>query len=151
MDALQEGVGVSLTTPIGLTTVRFSSVAGIPIARVLVVDDEPQIVAVLGELLAELGYATRCAMTGPEALRLVGEFQPDVVLLDLALPEMRGEAVLEQLYHSSPHLPVIMVTGNDDPDVARRTLAQGAFDYIAKPFTLGRLQQVLEAALTYRD
>jgi CheY-like chemotaxis protein len=122
-----------------------------PIARVMVVDDEPQIVAVLGELLAELGYATRSAMTGPEALRLVAEFQPDVVLLDLALPEIRGEIVLEQIHRTSPHVPVIMVTGNDDPDVARRTLAQGAFDYIAKPFTIGRLQQVLEAALAYRD
>lgn len=122
-----------------------------PIARVLVVDDEPQIVAMLGELLAELGYATRIAMTGPDALRLVAEFQPDVVLLDVALPHMRGEVVLEQLHHTRPLLPVIMVTGNDDPDLARRTLAQGAFDYVAKPFTLGRLQQVVEAALASRE
>jgi CheY-like chemotaxis protein len=122
-----------------------------PIARVLVVDDEPQIVAVLGELLSELGYATRSAMTGPEALRLAAEFQPDAVLLDLALPDMRGELVLERLRRTTPNLPVIMVTGNDDPDLARRTLAQGAFDYIAKPFNLSRLQQVLEAALAYRE
>jgi len=121
-----------------------------PITRVLVVDDEPQIVAVLADFLAELGYATRSAMTGPEALRLAAEFQPDAVLLDLALPDMRGEVVLQQLRRTNPHLPVIMVTGNDDPELARRSLAQGAFDYVAKPFTLSRLQQVLEAALAYR-
>jgi two-component system, OmpR family, response regulator len=51
-------------------------------ARVLIVEDDPQLVEVLAEMLAVLGYATRSAVTGPDALRFVPEFQPDVVLLD---------------------------------------------------------------------
>jgi two-component system OmpR family response regulator len=78
---------------------------------VLVVDDEPQIVAVLEEMLGELAYATRSAGSGADALRLVREFQPDAVLLDLALPDMRGEVVLENLRRDHPGLPVVMITG----------------------------------------
>jgi CheY-like chemotaxis protein len=101
-------------------------------------------------MLAVLGYATRSAVTGPDALRFVPEFQPDVVLLDLGLPDMPGDVVLERLRRADPRLPVVMVTGNENPEVARRTLALGAFDYVAKPFNLTRLEQVLEAALAHR-
>jgi DNA-binding response OmpR family regulator len=119
-------------------------------ARVLIVDDDPQIVEVLEELLAELGYDRQSAGTGPEALRLVPEFRPDVVLLDLGLPDMPGQVVLERLRGTDPGLPVVMLTGNTDTELARRTLAQGAFDYVEKPFSLTRLEQVLAAALAYR-
>jgi DNA-binding response OmpR family regulator len=117
---------------------------------VLIVDDDPQIVKVLEELLAELGYDRQSAETGPEALRLVPEFRPDVVLLDLGLPDMPGQVVLERLRGTDPGLPVVMLTGNTDTELARRTLAQGAFDYVEKPFSLTRLEQVLAAALAYR-
>jgi CheY-like chemotaxis protein len=119
-------------------------------ARVLIVEDDPQLVGVLAEMLAVLGYATRSAVAGPDALRFVPEFQPDVVLLDLGLPDMPGDVVLERLRRADPRLPVVMVTGNENPEIARRTLALGAFDYVAKPFNLTRLEQVLEAALAHR-
>ena len=121
-----------------------------PIPRVLIVDDDPNVLSVLGELLAELGYAPRGASSGPDALRLIAEFEPDIVLLDLAMPDVPGEVVLEQLQRTRPDVPVIMVTGNDDPQLARTTLARGAFDYVAKPFNLSRLQHVIEAAVAYR-
>jgi DNA-binding NtrC family response regulator len=116
----------------------------------LIVDDEPQIVSVLEEMLGEGGYITRAAETGPDALRLVPEFEPDVVLLDLALPGLRGEVVLERLRSTDPDLPVVIITGTADPEFAGRTLAQGAFDYVEKPFSLTRIEQVLEAALASR-
>jgi DNA-binding response OmpR family regulator len=115
------------------------------------VEDELEVAAVLEDAVAEFGYAVRVAATGPEALRLVPEFRPDVVLLDLALPDISGDAVLQHLRQADPHLPVIMVTGNTDIDVARRMLALGAFDYVAKPFDLSRLIRMLEAALVYRS
>lgn len=97
-----------------------------------------------------LGYAVQLAGTGLDALGIVPEFRPDVVLLDMTLPDISGEIVLERLKGGNPHLPVVMITGITDPDLGRRVLAQGAFDYIAKPFKLDRLAQVLEAAITCR-
>jgi DNA-binding response OmpR family regulator len=121
-----------------------------PPRRALVIDDEPSIAATLQELLIGLGYAVQLAETASAGLGLVGDFGPDVVLLDLGLPDTPGELVLERLRAVDPLLPVIMVTGNQDPELARRTLARGAFDYVAKPFNLQRLEQVLEAAWAFR-
>jgi DNA-binding response OmpR family regulator len=118
--------------------------------RVLIVDDEPQVAAMLEHIVSMLGYVARVASTGPEALRLRLDFQPDAVLLDVTLPEMTGEVVLARLRDADPRLPVVMITGNTDPELARTLLAQGAFDYVAKPFTLTRLTQVLKAALAFR-
>jgi DNA-binding response OmpR family regulator len=118
--------------------------------RVLIVDDEPQVAAMLEHIVSMLGYVARVASTGPEALRLRLDFQPDAVLLDVTLPEMTGEVVLARLRDADPRLPVVMITGNTDPELARTLLAQGAFDYVAKPFNLTRLTQVLKAALAFR-
>jgi DNA-binding NtrC family response regulator len=120
------------------------------LGRVLVVDDEPYVAAMLEETLGYLGYAVAVAPTGEDALRALPAFRPDVVLLDFTLLGMSGEMVLQRLRVIDPHLPVIMVTGNADVKVAARTLAQGAFDYIAKPFDLARLTQVLEVAMASR-
>jgi two-component system response regulator AtoC len=120
------------------------------LGRVLIVEDEAQVAALLSETLSHLGYTPEVATTGTDALRLLDTFEPDVVLLDLALPEMPGEAVLDHVRQTKPGLPVIMVTGNADAELARRTLARGAFDYVTKPFNLEQLSRVLEAALAYR-
>lgn len=118
--------------------------------RVLIVDDEPQVAAMLEAVVTALGYTARIAGTGPAALSLLPGFQPDVVLLDLGLPDMPGDVVLEQLRRTDPSLPVIMITGNNDDELARHTLTRGAFDYLGKPFKLERLGKVLEAALAHR-
>lgn len=118
--------------------------------RILIVDDEPLVAAMLEAVVTALGYVARVAGTGPEAFRILPEFRPDVVLLDIALPDVPGELVLDSLHATDPRLPVVMVTGNPDPALARSTLARGAFDFIGKPFKLERLGHVLEAALAYR-
>jgi len=120
------------------------------LVRVLVVDDEPRVAELLHDALIHLGYAVRLAMDGAQALEIVAGYHPHVVLLDLTLPGMPGDAVLERLRRADPHLPVIAMTGDADPERARATLAQGAFDYIAKPFDLARLARVLEAAVVSR-
>jgi CheY-like chemotaxis protein len=119
-------------------------------ARVLIVDDDPNVLAVLRTLLAELGYSARLAGTGRDALRIFPGFKPDVVLMDMALLGLPGELVLECLRAADSYLPVVMVTGNADPELVRRTLPRGAFNYVAKPFNPPRLKQVLEAALAHR-
>lgn len=122
-----------------------------PLGRVLVVEDELPVAATLHDMLAQLGYAVKMAVTGEEALTLAPIYQPDVVLLDLNLPGLTGDKVLERLHRSQPALAVIMVTGIGDPELARRTLAHGAFAYIAKPFGMARLEHVLAAAMTFGE
>lgn len=117
------------------------------LGRILVVDDEPQVGEVLSDLLGEFGYVVKVAVRGAEALRIVPVFQPDAVLLDLQMPEMSGVEVLNHLRRDHPLLPVIMVTGNADPDVARDMLSRGAFDYIRKPFSFEVLARVVAAAV----
>jgi CheY-like chemotaxis protein len=118
-----------------------------PLGRVLVVDDEPQIVDMLRELLVGLGYTVETARSGAQALQLVPEFKPDAVLLDLQMPGLSGLQVLDRLRLDDPGLPVIIVTGNTDVDVARSTLARGAFDYLRKPFQFDVLARVVGAAV----
>jgi CheY-like chemotaxis protein len=118
-----------------------------PLGRVLVVDDDPNVGDMLQDLLVDLGYVVKHALDGTEALRLVPVFKPDVVLLDLQLPGMSGVEVLDRLRRDHPTVPVIIVTGNDDVEVARRTLRGGAFDYLSKPFTVDVLARVVAAAI----
>ena len=117
--------------------------------RVLVVDDEPQVAAMLTDVLTALGYTVQVAGTGPDAIRAVPEFWPDVVLLDMVLPGIPGELVLDCLRASDPYLPIIMMTRGGDPDLPRTVRARGAYDFIAKPFDIARLRLVVKAALAF--
>ena len=118
-------------------------------SRVLVVEDEPQVAAMLQALLVDLGHDVLIAPSGADALRLFPRYRPDVVLLDLLLPEVPGDTVFQCLRLSDPELPVILVTAVE-PEIARRTLARGAFGYIPKPFNLPILAQTVDAAVTSR-
>jgi CheY-like chemotaxis protein len=118
-----------------------------PLGRVLVVDDEPEVAATLRDALEELGCVVEVALSGRHALERVAAFAPDVVLLDVLMPDMPGDQVLERLRRDHPRVPVVMVTGQQDEDTARRLLHLGAFDYVRKPFQLDLLERVLQAAL----
>jgi two-component system nitrogen regulation response regulator GlnG len=122
-----------------------------PLGRVLVVDDEPEVGAVLRDALVDSGYIVKVSVSGREALGLVPVFQPDVVLLDVAMPGMSGVEVLDRVRREYPHVKVVMVTANQDEAVARQMLARGAFDYVPKPFDLGLLTRVVGAAVTSRQ
>jgi CheY-like chemotaxis protein len=117
------------------------------LGRILIVDDEPQVGLMLREILTELGYVAKAAVRGHEALQLVPVFQPDVVLLDLNMPGMSGVEVLDHLRREQPTLPIVIITGNADEDVARATLVRGAFDYVRKPFNIDTLARVVAAAV----
>jgi len=121
------------------------------LGRVLIVEDQSEVAAVLRDLLVELGYAVKVAVTGMEALTLVPVYRPDAVLLDLGLPGLPGHAVLQELRRRDPALPVVVVTGNKDVDMARSTLAAGAFDYLPKPFAIEVLERVVAAAIVEHE
>jgi two-component system KDP operon response regulator KdpE len=114
--------------------------------RVLVVDDEPQILRALQTGLRGAGYEVDTAATGREALTAAAVRPPDAVILDLVLPDMRGTDVCRELRTWST-VPVIVlsVVGDEDEKVA--ALDAGADDYVTKPFGLDELLARLRAAL----
>jgi DNA-binding response OmpR family regulator len=102
--------------------------------RVLVVDDEAQIRVVLRAYLEREGYGVEEAATGRDALMLATSFRPDLVLLDIGLPDMDGIEVLRQIRTTS-EVYVVMVTARAEEVDLRVGLSVGADDYVAKPFS----------------
>ncbi|MEP6813247.1 MAG: response regulator transcription factor [Actinomycetota bacterium] len=115
-------------------------------SRVLVVDDEPQILRALQTSLRGAGYEVDTATTGAEALTAAAVHPPDAVILDLVLPDIRGTEVCRELRTWST-VPVIVlsVVGDEEEKVA--ALDAGADDYVTKPFGLDELLARLRAAL----
>jgi diguanylate cyclase (GGDEF)-like protein len=107
-------------------------------ARILVVDDEPANVRLLERILQSAGFtAVRCTTDSREVAALVREYQPDVVLLDLHMPDPDGFAVLEALEAASApgeYLPVLVLTADGTPAARQRALSSGAKDFVTKPF-----------------
>ena len=120
------------------------------LGRVLVVDDEPEVCGVLRDALLDSGYSVKTAVSGREALGLIPVFQPDVVLLDVAMPGMSGVEILDQVRREHPRVAVIMVTANQEEAAARQMLARGAFDYVPKPFDLSVVERIVGAAVARR-
>lgn len=119
-------------------------------ARVLVVDDDAEILETLTEFLTLHGYEVTTAQNGGEALMLLAVAPADVVLLDIAMPRVDGVTALRRIRVDHPDLPIIMLSANSDIDMARRTLSQGAFDYVTKPIGFAHLAMVVEAAIARR-
>jgi len=124
-----------------------SGPAMVPIARVLVIDDDAAVREALGEFLSTKGYATRLAVDGVGGMAAVMEDAPDVVLLDVEMPGLNGVAALNAIRSMAPDLKVIMVSGTTDTDLSKRALAAGAFDYVTKPINFAYLTQSLETAV----
>lgn len=112
---------------------------------VLVVDDDPAIRRTLGINLRARDYDVESAGDGRSALQIVDERMPDVVLLDLGLPDLDGVAVLRQL-RSFTHVPVIVVSARTEPDDKVEALDLGADDFITKPFSMSELLARVRAA-----
>jgi DNA-binding response OmpR family regulator len=118
-----------------------------PLARILVVEDQIEVLDTITEHLEREGYAVTRAVDGEEALRKVRNERPDLILLDLGLPGLSGFDVFQRLREDHPRVPVVMLTGLNDEAQARRTLQMGAVDYVRKPFDLLHLSRVVLAAI----
>ena len=116
--------------------------------KVLVVDDEPEVRKVLVEFLSGLGYDVTAASGGAAAIALVDTMKPDLVLLDVAMPDMDGVETLKRIVAIRPALAVIMVTANADIGITSKLLALGAVDYVPKPFDLDYLDQAVSTQVT---
>ena len=106
--------------------------------KVLLVDDEDRFLKTTTKILGHRGIEAVTAVNGSEALAKLAE-RPDVVVLDIRMPGMDGEAALAAIKARAPHLPVIMLTGHGEQASAERSLAMGACDYLTKPVDLDLL------------
>ncbi|HEX2038816.1 MAG TPA: response regulator transcription factor [Acidimicrobiales bacterium] len=115
--------------------------------RVLVVDDEENITFLLDSALRHFGFAVQVASTGRDALAAVERFAPDVVLLDVMLPDLDGFEILKRMRLDGSKVPVLFLTARDAVDDKVRGLTLGGDDYVTKPFSLeevvARIQVIL--------
>jgi DNA-binding response OmpR family regulator len=117
-------------------------------ARVLVVDDEPDARELLSEFLTAKGYAVLTASNGEEALRKLKEDRPHLILLDIRMPKMDGLETLRRVREIDHEVGVIMVTAVNEEETGRQALKLGAFDYITKPLDLKYLERSLWYKIT---
>lgn len=114
--------------------------------RVLIVEDEPGIARTLAAYLGQAGFATELAASGRQALTLFRAAAPDLVLLDVMLPELDGFEVLEAMRRTSA-VPVIMITARTEEIDRLRGLGLGADDYVVKPFSFREVVARVRAVL----
>ena len=118
-------------------------------ARILVIEDEPDISALVAYQLAHAGFQVRTASTGREALRALDSETPDLVVLDLMLPEVSGTEILRTMrsQKATRDTPVIVLTARSDEEDRLRGFELGADDYISKPFSPKELVLRVRAVL----
>jgi len=116
-------------------------------ANILVVDDQESIRHFISKNLEDEGYDVSCASGGKEALAAIRSHKPDLVLLDLRLPDINGLEVLRRGREEDKELCVIIMTAFGDVESAVKAMKYGAFDYVNKPINLDQLQIMVEKAL----
>ena len=112
--------------------------------RVLLVDDQAGILKILRIQLKIHGFDVATASTGTEAVEMVREREPDVILLDILLPDINGFDVLARVKEFS-QVPIIAFTAN--PSMAQKAITMGAVDFISKPFDVDRLSEKIKLVL----
>lgn len=123
--------------------------------KILIVDDDKDMRGILSSLISSEGYETITAGDGRKALKEISAHSPDLVLLDIRLPEMDGMKVLEEIKKIDKNLPVIMLTAHEDVKGAVQAMKSGAFDYITKPFDneemVLNIKKALQTRYLYRE
>jgi two-component system OmpR family response regulator len=118
-----------------------------PEATLLVVDDEPNIRELLATSLRFAGFEVHAAADGGAALRLAKQVQPDLLVLDVMLPDMDGFTVTRRLRDKGQHVPVLFLTARDDTADKITGLTVGGDDYVTKPFSLEEVVARIRAIL----
>lgn len=118
---------------------------------ILIVDDEPGILTTLSGVLRDQGLETLTTPSGEEAIRLYREHRPDVVFLDIWLPDRDGLETLAALRAADPTAAVIMISGHGTAATAVKAIKMGAFDYLEKPLTYDQVVEAVNGALAQRQ
>lgn len=108
-------------------------------AKILIIDDERSIRNIITELLEIEGHTVKSAENGSKGLEMIKSENFDLVISDVKMPEMDGIELLEQTMLVRPDLPVVMISGHGNIDIAVECIKKGAFDYLGKPIEMNRL------------
>jgi len=114
------------------------------VTTILIVDDDPVDQKMMADILAGEGYQTTIATIGPEGIRICQEMRPDLVILDLVMPEMNGIEVLREFKKEFPDIPVVMCSRAGLEQVVALALRVGAAGYIVKPYDKDTVLQTLK-------
>jgi len=117
------------------------------VAVILIVEDEARVAELIAETLIQRSHEARVAVSAAHASMMVRTERPDLILLDINLPDSAGTVALARLRQLRPDVPIIMLTANTNEELARATLKRGAVDYISKPFDIEHLVRVVEFTL----
>ncbi|MEK6776501.1 MAG: sigma-54 dependent transcriptional regulator [bacterium] len=119
--------------------------------NLLIVEDDESMLCTLGDLFQQEGKQVFCAPNGKKAMEEFFKNQPDLVLLDIRLPDMDGLSLLKKMRETVPDLLVIIMTAYPEVPTAIQAMKSGAYDYINKPFELDELRLVIQKALETRQ
>ncbi|MBT5530362.1 MAG: response regulator [Cytophagia bacterium] len=114
---------------------------------IAIIDDEPLIREYLLDFLTGENYHVNTFSSGEEALPIIKENPPDLILLDLKLPGMSGMEILKSLKHDNPEIIIIIITGHGDISASVEAIKQGAWDFILKPAELAEINYTIQRAL----
>jgi DNA-binding NtrC family response regulator len=116
--------------------------------KILIVEDDEKVLNFLTRLLSSKGYSTVKADRGSQAIHLASIARPDMVILDLSLPDCSGIEVLGQLKAMDEAIQVIILTGYGSQKTVRDAMELGAFEFLTKPFEVGELCAVIQKAIS---
>jgi DNA-binding NtrC family response regulator len=119
--------------------------------EILIVDDEPIVGERLKAALVKDGHVVETFVDPAEALARLSETSFDIVVCDIRMGEIDGIEVMTRVLRDAPKTKVIMITGYATLELARESLAKGAFDFIAKPFKLGEIRKTIAKAISAVD
>lgn len=118
--------------------------------NICIVDDEPSILNTLSSILEDEGHQVSVAKSGTEALKLIRTEPPDLVILDIWMPEIDGLETLKRVRQQFPHMMVIMMSGHGSVETAVKATKLGAYDYLEKPLDLEKITILVRNALHQR-
>lgn len=119
--------------------------------NILIVDDEPDIRETIGDVLGDEGYVTRAAENAEAARRALAEQQPDLVLLDIWMPDTDGISLLKEWMEQGCTASVVMISGHGTVETAVEAIRIGAYDFLEKPLSIAKTLVTIERALKNRD
>jgi DNA-binding NtrC family response regulator len=115
---------------------------------ILVVDDEPKVLGLFERILSKERYTLLTVNNGKEALELVRRKRPDLIILDLKMPDMNGIETLRRINRLSENTEVIIITGYGSMETVRAAMRLGVYDYITKPFDINYIKALVKDALS---